>query len=189
MAPQSAVQAPGVQQQPSQPPAQTQLATFAAGCFWSVELAYQRVPGVVRTAVGYTQGRTESPTYEAVCGGRTGHAEAVLVEYDPSQVSYETLLDVFWHKHDPTQRNRQGGDFGSQYRSGIYYHSPEQEDLARASFSALQAKNPKQIQTEILPAKKFWRAEEYHQQYLAKGVSGRKQSANKGCKDPIRCYG
>lgn len=170
--------------------ATTLQATFAAGCFWSVELAYQRVPGVVKTAVGYTQGHVENPTYKQVCSGRTGHAEAVLVDYSPSQVSYGQLLDVFWKKHDPTQKNRQGNDVGSQYRSGIYYHSAEQETVAKDSLKAMEDKLGKKIATEVLPAKTFYLAEDYHQQYLEKGVAGRgQQSARKGCSDPIRCYG
>lgn len=166
-----------------------QLATFAAGCFWSVELAFQRVPGVTKTSVGYTQGSTKDPTYKEVCSGRTGHVEAVQVEYDPAQVTYKQLLDVFWKKHDPTQKNRQGNDVGSQYRSGIYYHTEEQKEEAIASLKAEEAKLKKPIMTEILPAITYYLAEEYHQQYLEKGVGGRKQSAAKMCNDPIRCYG
>ncbi|CAM6125329.1 unnamed protein product [Calypogeia fissa] len=169
---------------------ETQQATFAAGCFWSVELAYQRVPGVTKTAVGYTQGHVENPTYKQVCTGRTGHTEAVLVDYNPSEVSYQQLLDVFWKKHDPTQMNRQGNDVGTQYRSGIYYHSPEQEATAKASLKAMEGKLGKKIATEVLPAKTFYTAEDYHQQYLEKGMAGGgKQSARKSCNDPIRCYG
>lgn len=167
-----------------------QLATFAAGCFWSVELAFQRVPGVVKTTVGYTHGTSKNPSYQEVCSGKTNHVEAVLVEYDPEQVNYEKLLQVFWGKHDATQYNRQGNDVGTQYRSGIYFHVPEHEQIAKASLQAEQKRIGKKIMTEILPAVEFYRAEEYHQQYLEKGGrSGSKQSAAKGCTDPIRCYG
>ncbi|KAH8970228.1 hypothetical protein BDL97_02G077500 [Sphagnum fallax] len=167
-----------------------QQATFAAGCFWSVELAFQRVPGVIKTAVGYTGGKTVDPTYRQVCSGRTGHTEAVQLEYDPAQVSYKQLLDVFWKKHDPTQLNRQGNDVGSQYRSGIYFHTPEQKEEAIASMKEHQSHLWKKIATEILPAGPFYMAEEYHQQYLQKGGGGGKQqSAAKMCTDPIRCYG
>ncbi|KAL2612282.1 hypothetical protein R1flu_023974 [Riccia fluitans] len=171
-------------------PISVQQATFAAGCFWSVELAFQRAMGVTKTAVGYTQGHKENPSYEDVCTGRTGHVEAVLVEYNPNEVTYEQLLDVFWKKHDPTQLNRQGNDVGTQYRSGIYYHTPEQETAAKASLQEWETKLGKKIHTEILPATTFYPAEDYHQQYLEKGGrNGRKQSARKGCSDPIRCYG
>uniref|UniRef100_A0A7N0RDR1 peptide-methionine (S)-S-oxide reductase n=1 Tax=Kalanchoe fedtschenkoi TaxID=63787 RepID=A0A7N0RDR1_KALFE len=167
-----------------------QFAQFGAGCFWGVELAYQRVPGVTKTEVGYSQGVLDKPTYNDVCSGTTGHNEVVRVQFDPKECSYETLLDVFWERHDPTTLNRQGGDVGTQYRSGIYYYTPEQEKAARESLERHQAKLNRKIVTEILPAKKFYRAEEYHQQYLAKGGRfGFGQSAEKGCNDPIRCYG
>ncbi|CAM8891256.1 unnamed protein product [Rhodiola kirilowii] len=167
-----------------------EFAQFGAGCFWGVELAYQRVPGVTKTEVGYTQGLVHNPTYNDVCSGTTGHSEVVRVQYDPKECSYDTLLDVFWERHDPTTLNRQGNDVGTQYRSGIYYYTPEQEKAARESLERHQAKLNRKIVTEILPAKKFYRAEEYHQQYLAKGGRfGFGQSAEKGCKDPIRCYG
>jgi peptide-methionine (S)-S-oxide reductase len=145
-------------------------ATFAAGCFWGVEEAFRRVPGVVATTVGYTGGTFENPTYEDVCSDRTGHAEAVEVEFDPARVSYETLLDVFWRSHDPTTLNRQGPDVGSQYRSGVFYHTPEQKAAAEASKAALEASDRlrRPIVTQIVPAGTFYRAEEYHQQYLAK---------------------
>jgi peptide-methionine (S)-S-oxide reductase len=169
--------------------AMAQQATFAAGCFWSVELAFQRVPGVTKTSVGYTQGKTKNPTYREVCSGQTGHVEAVQVEFNPAETSYKALLDVFWKKHDPTQKNRQGNDVGSQYRSGIYYHTEEQKEEAIASMKAEEARLGKPIMTEILPATTYYLAEDYHQQYLEKGVSGRKQSAAKMCNDPIRCYG
>ncbi|CAM8991952.1 unnamed protein product [Rhodiola kirilowii] len=166
------------------------FAQFGAGCFWGVELAYQRVPGVTKTEVGYTQGLVDKPRYDDVCSGMTGHSEVVRVQFDPKECSFDTLLDVFWERHDPTTLNRQGNDVGTQYRSGIYYYTPEQEKAARESLERHQTKLNKKIVTEILPAKKFYRAEEYHQQYLAKGGrAGFGQSAEKGCKDPIRCYG
>ena len=147
-----------------------QKATFGAGCFWGVEAAFRATPGVVATSAGYMGGSTENPTYKEVCTDKTGHAEVVEVVYDPAQVSYEKLLDVFWHKHDPTQLNRQGPDFGKQYRSVIFFHTPEQEAAARASREALEksGRYTKPIVTEIAPAAEFWRAEEYHQQYLEK---------------------
>lgn len=145
-------------------------ATFAAGCFWGVEEAFRQVPGVTATKVGYTGGSVKHPTYHDVCTGRTGHAEAVDVEYDPSKVTYEQLQEVFWNRHDPTQLNRQGPDVGTQYRSVIFFHSPEQEAAARASKEKLQAsgRHRRPIVTEIMPASDFHLAEEYHQQYLAK---------------------
>lgn len=145
-------------------------ATFAAGCFWGVEVAFRQTPGVKNTAVGYTGGQTPNPTYEQVCTDRTGHAEAVEVEFDPAEVSYDELLNVFWQNHDPTQLNRQGPDYGSQYRSAIFVHSPEQQKAAQASKERLAAsgKFKRPIVTEILPADTFYRAEEYHQQYLEK---------------------
>ena len=145
-------------------------ATFAAGCFWGVEAAFRRVEGVVDTAVGYTGGHTEKPTYEQVCTDRTGHAEAVEVTFDPEKVTYEELLGIFWGLHDPTQLNRQGPDFGSQYRSAIFYHDASQEKAARASKEEVEksAEYEREIVTEIVPASTFYRAEEYHQQYLEK---------------------
>ncbi|MBA0863858.1 hypothetical protein Goshw_026757 [Gossypium schwendimanii] len=170
-------------------PAQ-QFAQFGAGCFWGVELAFQRVPGVTKTEVGYTQGFRDNPSYEDVCSGTTNHNEVVRVQYDPKDCSFDTLLDVFWARHDPTTLNRQGNDVGTQYRSGIYYYTPEQENAARESMEKQQKLLNRKIVTELLPAKKFYRAEKYHQQYLAKGGRfGFKQSAEKGCNDPIRCYG
>ncbi|CAO2819419.1 unnamed protein product [Amaranthus hypochondriacus] len=167
-----------------------QFAQFGAGCFWGVELAFQRVPGVTRTEVGYTQGYTDNPTYEDICSGMTNHSEVVRVQYDPKECSFETLLDVFWSRHDPTTLNRQGNDVGTQYRSGIYFYTPEQEKDAIETRDRQQKLLNRTIVTEILPAKKFYRAEEYHQQYLAKGGRfGFKQSTEKGCNDPIRCYG
>jgi peptide-methionine (S)-S-oxide reductase len=143
-------------------------ALFAAGCFWGVEAAFRAVPGVVGTTVGYSGGTFPNPTYKDVCTGRTGHAEVVEVEFDPARVSYQDLLRVFWENHDPTTLNRQGPDVGTQYRSAIFYHSPEQESEAKASRDAAQARFPRPIVTEIVPATDFWRAEEYHQQYLEK---------------------
>jgi peptide-methionine (S)-S-oxide reductase len=145
-------------------------ATFAAGCFWGVEAAFRQVPGVTATRVGYTGGTTTNPTYNQVCTDRTGHAEAVEVSYDPARVSYDDLLRVFWEIHDPTQRNRQGPDIGTQYRSAIFYHDPEQEAAARASKERLERSgvHKRPIVTEIVPAQTFYQAEDYHQQYLEK---------------------
>jgi peptide-methionine (S)-S-oxide reductase len=146
----------------------TEQATFAAGCFWGVEAEFRQIPGVIATTVGYTGGRGERPTYEQVCSHTTGHAEAVLVEFDPAQVSYDELLDAFWRLHDPTQLNRQGPDVGDQYRSAIFFHSPEQEAAAKASRQAAQERFSKPIVTEITEAPEFWPAEDYHQRYLEK---------------------
>ncbi len=143
-------------------------ATFAAGCFWGVEEVFRNLPGVTATAVGYEGGTTKNPTYHDVCTDRTGHAEAVEVDYDPAQISYERLLETFWENHDPTTKNRQGPDVGTQYRSAIFYHTPEQQASARESMRRAQAKFRRPIATEIVPATQFYRAEEYHQQYLAK---------------------
>lgn len=148
----------------------TEKATFGAGCFWGVETAFREVPGVLDAAVGYLGGTLENPTYRDVCNGDTGHAEVVEVVFDPEKVTYEQLLDRFWTLHDPTQFNRQGPDYGSQYRSAIFFHSPEQKAAAEASKERLAASGrfAKKIVTEITPASTFYRAEEYHQQYLAK---------------------
>jgi peptide-methionine (S)-S-oxide reductase len=145
-------------------------ATFGAGCFWGVEEAFRSTPGVVETTVGYSGGKRSHPTYEAVCTDTTGHAEVVEVEYDPSRVSYDQLLGVFWTNHDPTTLNRQGPDVGTQYRSAIFYHDDEQRALAEASKRRLEESGRfrRPIVTEITPASTFWRAEEYHQKYLAK---------------------
>jgi peptide-methionine (S)-S-oxide reductase len=143
-------------------------ATFAAGCFWGVEADFRRLPGVLATRVGYTGGHTENPTYEAVCSHTTGHAEAVEVTFDPEQVTYEQLLDVFWGAHDPTQLNRQGYDVGDQYRSAIFFHSPEQEEAALRTKAELQARTSGKVVTLIEPAPEFYEAEDYHQQYLEK---------------------
>jgi peptide-methionine (S)-S-oxide reductase len=145
-------------------------AMFAAGCFWGVEETFRTMQGVIKTTVGYAGGTLENPTYEQVCTDRTGHAEVVLVEFDPAQVSYAQLLDAFWNAHDPTTLNRQGPDTGTQYRSAIFYHSPEQEAAAEASKERLarSGKFKRPIVTEITAAGPFYAAEEYHQQYLLK---------------------
>jgi len=145
-------------------------ATFAAGCFWGVEATFREVEGVVETAVGYSGGKLENPTYEGVCSGGSGHAEAVLVVFDPERVGYERLLDVFWSGHDPTTRNRQGPDVGAQYRSVIFYHDDAQRVMAVASKERFQQAGPyrQPIVTEILPVATFYRAEEYHQRYFEK---------------------
>ena len=147
-----------------------QKATFGAGCFWGVETAFREVKGVTATRVGYLGGTMKNPTYHDVCTDMTGHAEVVEVEFDQSQVSYEDLLNVFWTCHDPTQLNRQGPDVGTQYRSAIFFHSPEQEEAATASKEKLQASGryKRPIVTEIAPVSEFWMAEDYHQQYLGK---------------------
>ena len=193
------------------------FATFAAGCFWGVELRFQRIPGVDKTAVGYIQGKLDNPSYEMVCSGMSGHTEAVQMTYDPNVVTFAerewrrppppatlalarsqdrglTLLppffflsvcDVFYENHNPRQLNGQGGDIGTQYRSGIYYHDEEQKKVAEEKKAAVSG-----AVTEIQEAEKFWPAEEYHQQYLEKGGRfGSGQSASKGCTDKIRCYG
>ncbi len=148
----------------------TEKATFGAGCFWGVEAAFRQIPGVISTAVGYEGGEIKNPTYRDVCTDQTGHAEVVEVTFDPAKVSYNDMLKTFWENHDPTQFNRQGPDYGRQYRSAIFFHSPEQEAAARASKEALDKSGvfKRKIVTEISPAKEFWRAEEYHQQYLEK---------------------
>lgn len=145
-----------------------ELATFAAGCFWSVEEAFRLINGIISTSVGYTGGSIKNPTYKQVCAGKTGHAEAVEVTFDRQKISYTQLLDTFWHCHDPTTLNRQGPDEGHQYRSAIFYHSPEQQKLALASKEKQQKKFNQKIVTEIVAASAFYPAEEYHQQYLAK---------------------
>lgn len=145
-------------------------ATFAAGCFWGVEATFRQIPGVTATRVGYTGGDLMNPTYKDVCTDRTGHAEAVEVDYDPAKVSYDDLLKVFWENHNPTQLNRQGPDWGTQYRSAIFFHSPEQEQEARVSKEKLERSGRfnRRIVTQIVPATTFYQAEDYHQQYLEK---------------------
>ena len=151
-----------------------ETATFGAGCFWGVEEAFRQIDGVVDTACGYMGGHTDHPTYEQVCGKGTGHAEVVQVRYDTAVVSYEQLLEAFWEMHDPTTLNRQGPDIGDQYRSVVFAHTPQQQELAEQSRQARDASgrfsNP--IVTQIVPAPAFWRAEEYHQQYFAKRGGG-----------------
>src|ERR1700722_3559227 len=158
----------------------TELATFAAGCFWGVEAAFAKVDGVLETQVGYTGGQKSEPTYEEVCTDRTGHAEAVQVTFDPAKVSYAELLDVFWSAHDPTTVDRQGPDVGSQYRSAIFYHNAEQEKIAEASLKEVDQSKVfrRKIVTQIVPAEKFYTAEEYHQKYFAR--RGRAESCHVG---------
>ncbi len=144
------------------------ITTFGAGCFWGVEAAFRQIQGVTSTAVGYLGGTVENPTYQDVCTGSTGHAEVVQVEYDPAQIAYEDLLNVFWKCHDPTTLNRQGPDVGAQYRSAVFFHTPEQEAAAKVSKEKAQDRFKRPIVTEITPASAFYRAEEYHQQYLEK---------------------
>jgi peptide-methionine (S)-S-oxide reductase len=145
-------------------------ATFGAGCFWGVEARFQQVPGVVETAVGYEGGALQNPTYKDVCSDSTGHVEVVELTFDPQKVSYAALLDLFFELHDPTQVNRQGPDWGTQYRTVVFFHSPEQEAAARDTITRLDAshKYAKPIATQVVPATIFWRAEEYHQKYLEK---------------------
>jgi peptide-methionine (S)-S-oxide reductase len=183
------------------PPAEgLEAATFAGGCFWGIELAYQRIPGVEKTWVGYTHGAKPSPSYEEVCSGRTGHTEAVHVHYNPAECKYDTLLDVFFERTDPTTLNRQGNDAGTQYRSGVYWHNDAQKAAAEKAFARVQSQLDagafprrvvgKKVVSELKPAVEFWAAEEYHQQYLSKGGRfGTGQCADKGCNDTIRCYG
>ena len=149
-------------------------ATLAAGCFWGVEEAFRTTPGVTETAVGYMGGNLENPTYEAVCTDRTGHAEVVQVQFDPAQVSYERLLEIFWEIHDPTTLNRQGPDRGTQYRSAVFYHDQGQQQAAQALKAQLDASGRfrRPIVTEITPASTFWRAEEHHQKYIQKHGGG-----------------
>ncbi|MFA5554394.1 MAG: peptide-methionine (S)-S-oxide reductase MsrA [Phycisphaerae bacterium] len=154
----------------SQDKEQYQLATFAAGCFWGVEAAFAKINGVVSTRVGYTGGKTVNPTYKQVCSGKTGHAEAMEIIFDPKKISYERLLDMFWELHDPTQLNRQGPDFGEQYRSAVFYHNLAQQAAAESSRQRLEesGKYKQPIVTQIVRAQTFYPAEEYHQKYLEK---------------------
>jgi peptide-methionine (S)-S-oxide reductase len=151
-----------------------QLATFAAGCFWGVEESFSKIKGVKSTMVGYTGGRHTNPTYRDVCTDSTGHAEAIQLQYDPEEVTYEELLKVFWSTHNPTTKNRQGPDIGSQYRSVIFYHTPEQELSARSSIEELEKSGrfSNRIVTEIVPASTFYKAEQYHQKYYEKKGGG-----------------
>ena len=143
-------------------------ATFAAGCFWGVEAEFRKIPGVVNATCGYTGGHAQAPTYKQVCSGTTGHAEAVELEYDPQLVSYDQLLQAFWEMHDPTTKDRQGPDVGTQYRSAIFFYDSEQEAEARASMEEVQKKLSAPIVTLLVPAAPFYRAEDYHQEYFAK---------------------
>jgi len=149
-------------------------ASFAAGCFWGVEKIFMQVPGVVDAQVGYAGGATQNPTYEEVCSGRTGHTETVEISYDSEKVSYEKLLLTFWQYHDPTTKDQQGPDIGSQYRSVVFYHDETQKKIAEESISLLNESGilKKDIVTEVIPAEKFWDAEEYHQDYLVKNPNG-----------------
>jgi len=149
----------------------SEFATFAAGCFWGVEEAFRQVPGVIETSVGYMGGKMDNPTYKDVCTNTTGHAEVIQVTFDPNMISYDYLLDIFWTNHNPTTKNRQGLDIGTQYRSAIFFHSKNQEKQALASKAALEKSDVwhgKKIVTEIIPASTFWKAEDYHQKYLMK---------------------
>ncbi|HEY1807100.1 MAG TPA: peptide-methionine (S)-S-oxide reductase MsrA [Acidobacteriaceae bacterium] len=145
-------------------------ATFAAGCFWGVEAQFQQLPGVTATAVGYEGGTLANPSYQQVCTDGTGHAEAVEIDYDPAHITFEQLLEAFFSLHDPTQLNRQGPDWGTQYRSVVFFHTPEQKAAAHAFIARLSAEKrfPQPIVTQVVPAQTFWRAEEYHQKYLEK---------------------
>lgn len=145
-----------------------ELATFGGGCFWCIEAVFKQVPGVISVTSGYAGGHTENPTYKEVCSGETGHAEVVQVEFDPQKVSYRELLDIFWQSHDPTSLNRQGADVGTQYRSIILYHNEEQKKIAEESKREISKYYDKPIVTEIVPLKKFYRAEEYHQNFYEK---------------------
>ena len=145
-----------------------ELATFGAGCFWHVEETFRQLTGVTKTEVGYMGGTTKKPTYEDVCTDQTGHAEVVQVTFDPTKITYVELLEIFWNNHNPTTKNRQGPDTGTQYRSVIFYHNKEQKAAAEKSKKSTAPKWPKPVVTEILSASDFWRAEEYHQQYLKK---------------------
>ena len=171
------------------PPENLEVFTCGAGCFWGIELAFARIPGVLSTEVGYTNGNEDimkrPPDYESVCTGKTGYVEAVRVEFDSSVVTYSDMLEVFWCIHDPTQANGQGGDIGTQYRSGIYYSSDRQKRTAQESRVRMQGKLDRDIATEISLASRWYPAEDYHQQYLAKGG----QCSLKGDLSPIRCYG
>ena len=152
----------------SSTPQRTEVATLAGGCFWCLDAAYRQIEGVTRVVSGYAGGALANPTYEQVCTGRTGHAEAVQVEYDPSVISYDDVLDVFWSIHDPTTLNRQGADVGTQYRSAIFTHDDAQREAAERSKAAVQEHWSGPVVTEVLPLERFWPAEEYHQDYFAR---------------------
>lgn len=169
-------QAPPIE--PGQAPPGLAVATFAAGCFWGVEDFFLQVPGVVDVVSGYTGGTTEHPTYEQVCSGRTGHAEAVLVTFDPARVTYGQLLEQFWRHHDPTTPNRQGPDHGTQYRSAVFTHDAEQARVAEESLRAHQARFDRPIVTVVAPASTFWPAETYHQRYAERTGRGACHVAN-----------
>ncbi|KAG5183583.1 peptide methionine sulfoxide reductase [Tribonema minus] len=166
-------------------PAGTETATFAAGCFWSIQISFDRVPGITETVVGYTDGHKANPTYEEVCSGSTGHTEALQIKYDPRIVSYHELLTVLYDRMDPTTLNRQGHDIGTQYRSGIYYHNDKQKEEALKAKEEAQKHYKEPIVVEIKPATAFYPAEHYHQKYLEKGG----QCSRKGDTTAIRCYG
>lgn len=167
-----------------------EVATFAGGCFWGTELHFQRLPGVIATCVGYTQGAEEKPTYDQVCSGKTGHTEGIQLIFDPKQCSYAQLCDTILKTVDPALVNRVGGDYGTQYRHGIYPHSESQLEVAKQAMDALQRKMSRKIVTELKPATLFWPAEEFHQRYLQKGGRfGRAQNAGKGATEEVRCYG
>lgn len=190
----------GCELAPREAPEGLKLATVGGGCFWGLELAFQRVPGVVKTTVGYSGGKAANPTYEEVCMGFTGHTEVVQCTYDPDQVTYRQLLDVFFNRVDPTTLNRQGNDRGTQYRSAVYTHDEEQLQQAQQKIAEVNEQLSqglggvkwlgRKVVTELAPCGDYYLAEAYHQQYLEKGGRmGRGQSAAKGCTDPIRCYG
>ena len=167
-----------------------EVATFAGGCFWGTELHFARVRGVKKTCVGYTQGASERPTYDEVCRGKSGHTEACQIAFDPVECSYSDLCELLFRTIDPTLRNRVNMDTGTQYRHGIYTHTPQQEAQARSVFARERPKHSGEIVTELKPATVFWPAEDEHQQYLAKGGRfGRAQSSAKGCMEAVRCYG
>ena len=151
----------------TKPASQPEFATFGGGCFWCMEAVFQRVPGVIHSVSGYSGGKTENPTYEEICSHGTGHAEVIQLEFDPAVISYEKVLEIFFEAHDPTTLNRQGADEGDQYRSVIFYQSEEQQKAAARAKIAAQAHNADPIVTEVVPLKKFWRAESYHQNYFA----------------------
>jgi len=145
-----------------------EIATLAAGCFWGVEAAFEKIKGIEKTTVGYTGGKTKNPTYEQVCTNKTGHAEAIQIMYNPEEIKYDQILEIFWTIHDPTQLNRQGPDIGTQYRSAIFYHSEEQKKIAEQSKENKQKQYNKKIVTENYTSQEFYPAEEYHQKYLEK---------------------